>query len=228
MCRGPGRGPPSVGGRLVATNRPALAPAQRRGGGRLDHQHREASARISTLGRAGRQRRPPLGSAERRSACPRPAAVASAMRSRTVLRAYPKLRAIWRVPLPARQCTKLGQVLLLRLVEALDRAAGLRVIRPGILVPHAQPLELGLQHHFPAAVLGGEDAAVVGKHRRGGAVTRTGLLEDPAHVNGGGHREGDRGPAQPAVVVDEVHDLGTPTAGERPVGHVRLPALAFS
>ncbi len=49
---------------------------------------------------------------------PKPAASAWAMRSFTVLRERPRLRAIWRIPLPARQCTKISTssstVILLR------------------------------------------------------------------------------------------------------------------
>jgi len=50
--------------------------------------------------------------------CPNPAASAWAMRSRTVLRERPRLRAIWRIFLPALQCTKISTssstVILLR------------------------------------------------------------------------------------------------------------------
>ncbi len=50
--------------------------------------------------------------------CPKPLSSAAAMRSRTVLRARPRLRAIWRTPRPARQCTKISMssstVILLR------------------------------------------------------------------------------------------------------------------
>jgi hypothetical protein len=64
--------------------------------------------------------------------CPKPLSSAAAMRSRTVLRARPSLRAIWRTPRPARQCTKISMssstVILLRPISHL--LAGGRLAGP--------------------------------------------------------------------------------------------------
>ncbi len=93
-----------------------------------------------------------------------------------------------------------------------------------MLGPDPEALELGLEHDLPAARSGGVDRPVVGEHRRRGPVRGPGLLEDPADVDRRRDRQGHRAQTEPAVVVDEVDDLG-PSAGEGPVGHVRLPAL---
>jgi hypothetical protein len=58
-----------------------------------------------------------------------------------------------------------------------------------------------------------------------GVPCRARALEDLPDIDRGGHRQRDRAKAQAAVVVQEVHDLRAPAAGQRPVGHVRLPAL---
>ena len=88
-----------------------------------------------------------------------------------------------------------------------------------------QARELGLEHGPPMAVLGGEDAAVVGEHGRGGAVPRPRCLEDLGDVERARDGEGDRCEREAAVVVDQVHDLDAAPVRELPVGHVGLPAL---
>jgi hypothetical protein len=61
-----------------------------------------------------------------------------------------------------------GEPLLLGLVEALDLAAGLRVVGPGVVEEDPSLAELDLEGD-PAAASGcaGEDRAVVGEHPAG-------------------------------------------------------------
>src|SRR5688572_23888982 len=59
--------------------------------------------------------------------------------------------------------TLFGQSLLEGLVEALDLAAGLGVVGPGVLVVDAESEQLELDGAGAVAALGGEDGAVVGQ-----------------------------------------------------------------
>lgn len=84
-----------------------------------------------------------------------------------------------------------GEIALEGLMEAFDLAAGLGVIGPGVLVGHAEGLEEGFHHHFPAPMFGGVDAAVVGEHRRGCPVALRGAEEHLSDVGGPSDRNGN-------------------------------------
>jgi hypothetical protein len=112
------------------------------------------------------------------------------------------------------------------LVEALDLAAGLRVVGPGVLGADAQ----GEQFQFQAAgllvlVVGAEDQAVVGEERFRVAPGGGGFVQGADHVGGAGGGERVGGDTQPGVVIEDVEHLEHRPAGPPHMGDVGLPAL---
>jgi hypothetical protein len=71
----------------------------------------------------------------------------------------------------------------------------------------------------------GEYCAVVGEHPFWAAVAADRGVQIGHDVGGFEHGPGGGSDQQPGVVVDDVEDLGSAAAGERPVGDVGLPHL---
>jgi hypothetical protein len=119
-----------------------------------------------------------------------------------------------------------GEPFLQGLVEALDLAAGLRVVGAAVTEPDPERGGLAFERDpAAAAVKAGEDGAVVGEHPPGPPVAGHGQVQ--VFHDAGGFEDCPGGGAgqQPGVVVDDVEDLGVAAAGERPVGDVGLPDL---
>jgi hypothetical protein len=119
-----------------------------------------------------------------------------------------------------------GQPLLLGLMKALDLAAGLQVVGPGVAEEHAAVVQGDFEGDSAvAAVAAGEDGAVVGEQAGRVAVECGDAAVSP--VDGGRSEDGGCGAGQtePGVVVDPVEDLGVGAVDQRPVGDVGLPAL---
>ena len=110
-------------------------------------------------------------------------------------------------------------------MEALDLAAGLGVVRRGVLGDDAEPFEFGLEEDLALARLAAEDGAVVGEHGGGQTVGQPGGGEAVDHVGGLDGHKGIGDQQQPGVVVDAVEDLDAAAVGELPVGGVGLPEL---
>jgi len=106
-------------------------------------------------------------------------------------------------------------------VEALDLAAGLRVVRRRVLEDNAQRFQLGLQQNLALARGAGEDGAVVGEQRGGKTVFLGGGVEDLDDVGALDGGEGNAGKQQAGVVVEVVEDLDVTAVGEAPVGWCR-------
>ena len=105
------------------------------------------------------------------------------------------------------------------------RSIFLGVVGLAVLDGDAQRGELGLEPAAAVAELGGEDAAVVGQHRRRQPETPCTLVEGGHHIGRGRDRQHNGDRDHPGVVVDEIEDLHPGAVGEGPVGHVRLPGL---
>ena len=111
-------------------------------------------------------------------------------------------------------------------MEALDFAAGLRVVGPAVAEPDAQGGEFAFEGDpAAAAVQAGKDRAVVGEHPLRPPVAGHCGVQVGHDVAGLEDRPGGGAGEQPGVVVDDVEDLGVAAAGERPVGDVGLPQL---
>ena len=119
-----------------------------------------------------------------------------------------------------------GEPALLGLVEALDLAAGLGVVRPGVPNAHPEGDELELESD-PAAAAGdtGEDGAVVGEHVGGDAPGGGGPAEGVDHVSGLERHSGVGADGKAGVVIDLVEDFDLGPVREGPVGDVELPAF---
>jgi hypothetical protein len=119
-----------------------------------------------------------------------------------------------------------GEPFFQGLVEALDLAAGLRVVGAGAAVGDPEGGELAFQRDpAAAAVAAGEHGRVVGEHLLREAVAGHGGVQAGDDVAGFEDRPGGGASQQPGVVVGDVEDLGVAAVGQRPVGDVGLPAL---
>ena len=114
------------------------------------------------------------------------------------------------------------------LLEALDLALGLGVVRLAVLLLDAEAAQLvleGVAAAFAAGQAGGEDHAVVGQGGGRDAVLRAGGAEGLQDGGAGDPGVGGDGQGVAGVVVEPGQDLGIGPAGERVVGEVGLPAL---
>lgn len=114
-------------------------------------------------------------------------------------------------------------------MEALDFAAGLWVVGPGVDVVDAQFAEQDLQGGASAAAgCGGEDGAVVGQDGGGGAPPGECGGEGIGDVGAGDGGSGQAGRGKPGVVVEEVEDFRLGVIGQLPVGDVGLPKARWA
>jgi hypothetical protein len=115
---------------------------------------------------------------------------------------------------------------LLGLVEPFHLAAGLRMVRAGMLQPDPAQPELDLQRDPAlAAPLGGEDRAIEGEHAGRDAPPAEGGGEGVDHLRAEGDPASFSGDVDPGVVVENVQDLHLGPIGEPPVSDVGLPAF---
>src|SRR5215207_3056651 len=116
--------------------------------------------------------------------------------------------------------------LLLGLVEPLHLAAGLGMVGPGMIEPHAEDTEFDLQRD-PAltALFGGEHCTVVAEYLGRDSPPGKGFAEAGHHIVAGGVAAGVAAQTGPGVVVDNVQDRDLRTVGQLPVGDVGLPAF---
>ena len=118
-----------------------------------------------------------------------------------------------------------GEPALEGLVEPLDLPLRLRVEGAAVALLDAEACEELLEAVAGAGDAGGEDAAVVGQGRGGGAVGGDGGGEGLDDGGAGDGLMSGAGQQQPGVVVEPVEDLDVGAVGEAPVGEVGLPEL---
>jgi len=111
------------------------------------------------------------------------------------------------------------------LVEALDVAARLGMVRRRVLGHDAQALELRLEQHLAPAWPPCEDRAVVSEQAGRQAMTGGGRPERAHDIGGLDRPEGVGGEEQARVVVDDIEDLDVGPVGQAPVGRVGLSQL---
>jgi hypothetical protein len=112
------------------------------------------------------------------------------------------------------------------LVEALDLAAGLRVVGPRAAVSDAEFAEGDLQGGAAvAALFGGEDGPVIGQRAGRCAPPSEGRGEGVNDVGAGGDGSGLAGDGGAGVVIEDVEDFYLGVIGQAPVRDIGLPQL---
>ena len=110
-------------------------------------------------------------------------------------------------------------------MQALDLAACLRVIWPGVLEDDVKALELVLEQHLAVAVAAHEHSPVVGEQRLRQAVQLGCLLEALHDVGRFDARVCIAAQMKARVIVDQIEDLDHLARCQTPARDVRLPAF---
>src|SRR5260370_6561330 len=111
------------------------------------------------------------------------------------------------------------------LVEALDLAAGLRMVGRGVLEDDAETLQLEFEKDLAPSGFGSEDRGVVTEQGSRKTVLSRSRMK---HVDGVGSLDGDEshaGDRESGLVVQEVQNFHRTAVGQLPGSGVQLPGL---